>query len=390
MKQDIYSHRLVTGSIGHTQHNIACENLMRFYPNKVNVEHLALKPCDEDKAESCIKKLISSLANIANVHLISADRNLKYLIAEEWVVSIEIEYQLDSLERRREVSVGKEREQPIEGGATASKCNTGFVRRVYLAVTFIKLPLIEKVKKICVSSGFHILEEFEVEKGIPVTFAFPGKMGPEFSSQSFDRLPLKSIEGNYDPSAIDMIKDFLEQAGEVSHGLLLISGPVGTGKSYLIRAILTELKQRRAVICTPPSQFLVQAGLLAQVVTNFRKSLIVLEDVGEVVSMDAASVYMDARANLLNFTEGFLSLLTDTIVIISFNYDIDKIDPAIIRPGRCLANIVVKLLPYEHAQRLVDFNLKPRKAYSLAEVYEMRRVGKADIFDNHGELGFNR
>lgn len=71
MKRDIYSHRLEAANIGRVQHNMACENLVRLYPNKVNVEYLILKPCNEEKAESCVKKLISLLTNIDNPQLIS-------------------------------------------------------------------------------------------------------------------------------------------------------------------------------------------------------------------------------------------------------------------------------------------------------------------------------
>ena len=130
------------------------------------------------------------------------------------------------------------------------------------------------------------------------------------------------------------------------------------------------------MVCTPPTHFLVEAGLLSQVAANFRRSLVVLEDVGEVVAQDAAARYVDARANLLNFSEGFLSLLMDAIVIVSFNYTIDKIDPAVTRPGRCLANIRVEELSPKQAQSLLEFEVSPAR-YTLAEVYEMRRTGEA-------------
>lgn len=162
--------------------------------------------------------------------------------------------------------------------------------------------------------------------------------------------------------------------------MTVISGPVGTGKSYLIRTLLTEIGNRRAIVCTPPTRFLEEFGLLAKVASKFRRSLIILEDIGEVVAADAASKMQDARANLLNLTEGFLSLLNDSLVIISFNYAIDKIDPAILRPGRCLANIKIKELPHDRASELVGFKIPPRK-YTLAEVYELRRLGVANFLE---------
>src|SRR3990172_6430756 len=94
---------------------------------------------------------------------------------------------------------------------------------------------------------------------------------------------------------------------------------------------------------------------------------------------------MDARANLLNFADGFLSLLTDAIIVLSFNYDMKRIDPAVTRPGRCLAHIEVGRLKYEKAKELVDFELDPKKDYSLAEIFEMKRKGTCDLKFESGE-----
>jgi hypothetical protein len=221
----------------------------------------------------------------------------------------------------------------------------------------------------------------------PVTFAFPSHRGIDYQASSFSPLNLESIKCNYMPKVIEKVESFLEICKEAKHGIFLINGPVGTGKSYLIRSILSEISNsRRGIVCSPPIDFLTEAGLLNSVTSSFKKSIVVFEDIGELVAVDAPSRYENARSNLLNISEGLMALLMDSIFIISFNYEIDKIDPAILRPGRCLGHINVDTLPFEKAKTLVDFDI-PRRSYSLAEVYEMRNTGKL-IEKEKEALGF--
>ncbi len=240
------------------------------------------------------------------------------------------------------------------------------------------------------SCGFIKLAAFEAKNSeIPVTFAFPTASGLEYETNSFAPITLSSIEMNYLPETIDKAKEFVSLCKTKKHGIFVLNGPVGTGKSYLIKAILSELKTtRNGIVCSPPVEFLTQAGLLNTVVYNFKKSLIIFEDIGELVAIDSASRYENARANLLNISEGLMSILLDGIFVISFNYDIDKIDPAILRPGRCLGHITTNKLPYKQVKNLINFEV-PEKSYSLAEVYEMKNSGKMPENKKITSMGFS-
>lgn len=216
----------------------------------------------------------------------------------------------------------------------------------------------------------------DTQKETEVIFAFPSMGQPQYKSKTFANLPLNTISCNYSAEVIDKTRALIDYANEVEHGLVVLNGPVGTGKSYLIRSILTEINMRRtAVICNPATTFLNDIALLQAVAVNFDRSFLVFEDIGDILTIKAYQEYIDVKSNLLNISEGFLSLLMDTIILVSFNYDIKNIDPAVIRPGRCLANINVDLLPYNHARKLVSFDI-PEKDYSLAEIYELRKQNK--------------
>lgn len=379
---DVYSHRIDSNYASEVQYALATEDLIRNHCGKINSHSFSLS-LKKNVALGCeeMEKICAQIVFDGRANFICSLPSTYYFLGKDWTGRLRVNYQLDCVEGSK-LNLKESNESP----------NISFVNRVGSGdvwINAINYSQVSQIKNILDIVGFIITTGFESEQGIPVTFAFPGRERIEYYTQSFDHLPLISISQNYSEEVIKTVKQFLLYSEKTTHGILLISGPVGTGKSYLIRSILTELPERRAVVCTPPTEFLVQAGLLAQVVANFRKSVIVLEDVGEVITIDSASKYSDARANLLNFSEGFLSLLTDTIVVLSFNYEIDKIDPAVVRPGRCVGRILVKELSYEQASRLVSFDI-PKRNYSLAEIYEMRRIGNSNwILSNmEGKIGF--
>lgn len=381
MENDIFYHRLESRNATYAEYNIACEELIRKHFGKVHQKSFELKPKDTEAnlGKEVVELLIEKIKKLGSVQVLYSNADLIFFLAGKWVGQLSIEYQLVGSEDR-----GITREDGQPGQQVASH----MLESINVALVYLDSKICQQIGKAAKKIGFIVLEGFESKPGIPVTFAFPGPRGPEYYNQSFEGLRLQDVAQNYTPSVVEQVEAFLKYARQVTHGIAVMSGPVGTGKSYLIRSILTELSQRRALVCTPPTTFLVQAGLLTQVVANFKKSIIVLEDVGEVIAIDAASKYTDARANLLNFTEGFLSLLTDAILIISFNYELEKIDPAILRPGRCLANITLDELPHKRVQGLVPFEIPSRK-YTLAEVYEMRRVGNAGGLGK-SQIGFER
>lgn len=76
--------------------------------------------------------------------------------------------------------------------------------------------------------------------------------------------------------------------------------------------------------------------------------MVIIED-AETLLMQRASDNHDALSNLLNIADGFLGAFLNLQIICTINTPIDKIDPALLRPGRLLASYTFKRLSFEQA-----------------------------------------
>jgi hypothetical protein len=170
----------------------------------------------------------------------------------------------------------------------------------------------------------------------------------------------------------DKIKRFVEEDTE---NLMLLHGDPGTGKSNYIKHIITNSKKK--VIYIAPSMLSVISS--PQFVTFMMKnqnSILLIEDAEEVLSVDRNS----ATNNLLGLTDGFLKDSLGLKVIATFNCDIGKIDPALMRKGRMFLEYKFAELSVDECEELSSFMGMDRvidKPMTLAEFFNEE--------DNHVE-----
>ena len=243
-----------------------------------------------------------------------------------------------------------------------------------------------KIYDIILQNGGYRLHNKAALNECPIIFAFGGSDGYVTTvTKKFTKIPLDSIQNNYKPNTTQKVRETINTIQQTQHGIVIIQGPPGTGKTYLVRSILSEVKDKQAVICLPASLFLSNFKLLAETVSRYSASLIVLEDVGELLSIANVTHHEDATSILLNITEGLVSLIANTIFITTFNYDIGKINPSLIRPGRCLGRIELCNLPKDHAERIIGSKLPEaltKKEFSLAEIYEIKAKINIETYEH--------
>jgi hypothetical protein len=167
--------------------------------------------------------------------------------------------------------------------------------------------------------------------------------------------------------------------------LMLIHGDPGTGKSNYIKHIITNSDKK--VIYIPPSMLSVlsQPSFVSFVMEN-KNAILLIEDAEEVLSIDRNS----ATNNLLGLTDGFLKDALNLKIICTFNCDIGKIDPALMRKGRMYFEYKFDTLTQEEGQKLSDYmklNRTIDKAMTLADIFNVEENSQKNSFEDR-RIGF--
>jgi len=139
--------------------------------------------------------------------------------------------------------------------------------------------------------------------------------------------------------------------------LTILSGEPGTGKTTLLRSAAAWLSGTHAFYFMPASRFAgVDAGELVTFWVGEHKlsklrSVLVLED-AESILLRREGDNREKVAALLNLTDGVMGDALGLQFVCTLNSDLTELDPALLRPGRLLAQRVFERLQPDAAERL--------------------------------------
>jgi|ERR1017187_1027668 hypothetical protein len=222
------------------------------------------------------------------------------------------------------------------------------------------------------------------------------------------------IKDNYNKEVVDGYESVVSDinSSDPLGRLSIFDGPPGTGKTYLIRALLSSLPDTKFLLLpsnmadTLTGPELLQAlisesedmvvsrpvryrafprdknpetkGFDSETVLPKKTMVLVIEDADRCLT-SRGSDNISAISAILNLSDGIIGNLLDLRIVCTTNAEIDNIDAALMRSGRLSARIEVNLLDVEQAKVIytrvggTQEQVWDKKYYSLSDVYALAK-----------------
>lgn len=173
-------------------------------------------------------------------------------------------------------------------------------------------------------------------------------------------------------SIADYTSEFLNSTANV----LLLQGPKGTGKTTFIKHMIAASKKNARM--TFDKNLMLSDRFFIEWLISDSSDFLIIED--EDGLLESREVGNSAMAKILNATDGLLSLKRKKMVFSTNLADIEEVDSALKRPGRCFDILKFRNFTPEEAKKVVssfygpttDVVLEEGKSYSLAEITNIK------------------
>lgn len=212
------------------------------------------------------------------------------------------------------------------------------------------------------------------------------KIKSKISLVTSSRSGLSTVEQNIKPTEINIPLNYGEGFVKIHEkiveklnedkgkGLVLLHGVPGTGKTNYIRHLCGKLNKE--IIFLPP--FMADSIASPDFITfllEHTNSILVIEDAEKVVlDREGDGSSRQGVSNLLNITDGLLSDCLSIQIIATFNTSRDRIDKALLRKGRLIAEWKFDSLSVEDTNKLLESlgrEERTNKPLTLTEIYNM-------------------
>lgn len=154
---------------------------------------------------------------------------------------------------------------------------------------------------------------------------------------------------------------------------------------------LTNCVTDKEIIFVPPSMAeVLSEPSIIPFLMDHKNSILIIEDAEKVISDRKLNGSSPGVSNILNLTDGILGDCLNIQIIATFNMEKEKIDEALLRKGRLIAEHKFGKLSVEDSNKLLEHlnkNQTTKEKMTLSDIYNIdEETIKSE--DNSGKIGF--
>jgi hypothetical protein len=226
---------------------------------------------------------------------------------------------------------------------------------------------IELIKKMSMEIN-NILQPKKLSK---ISWHYKSSHGTDYATMHVTNLN-QTLHDEFYPWLPNGIDNFLQEYNKNSASVLILYGPPGTGKTSFLRHML--LTQNINAMVTYDESLLKSDGFFIDYLTDDEHNALIVED---------ADVFLTPRENgdndmmnkFLNVSDGLIKVVNKKMIFTTNISDLNKIDSALLRPGRCYSCVEFRELTPSEAKRaaqvagVVEKDWLSQKSWSLAQIF---------------------
>ena len=223
----------------------------------------------------------------------------------------------------------------------------------HLESAVLKHKISSSLSIVCKGNGYFYLNDFNIQS------------------------PDIDIEMHYGKDSLPVHKKIITRLSNYDDkGIVLLHGIPGSGKTYYIRYLIAMITSKttdnKRMIYIPPDMAKeISSPEFIPFLADYPNSVLIIED-SENIIQDRSNSQNQAVANLLNLSDGLLGDCLNLQIIATFNSDLTKIDKALLRKGRLIAEWKFDRLNLADSRRLakhLGIKDKINEPKTLAELY---------------------
>lgn len=228
----------------------------------------------------------------------------------------------------------------------------------------------EELKKI-----IEIIKVHEKKKRKANIKLIKSDMG-HLDTEDYDLLiPPIELELNYGKNFLKVHNVILKKLNENNgKGIILLHGDPGTGKTSYIKYLTSLIKEKDILFIPPSMAEMLSEPSIIPFLMEHKNSILIIEDAERVIGDRENNGSSAGVSNILNLTDGILGDCLSIQIVATFNMRREKIDQALLRKGRLIAEYKFEKLSLEETEKLLKSLNKDHyvsEGMCLADIYNI-------------------